>query len=99
MSKRATRAKRKRFAEEEAAIRKVISEWGPIGFPVPDDEYDCLVHQLLSLLHAGGNRDDVAGKIEEELRDHFGLSSVSSRGIASVAGRVWSCWQRLQTTR
>ena len=38
----------------------------------PDDEYDCLVHHIISSLHRGDS--DIAGLIYREMNDHFGLS-------------------------
>jgi len=93
MSKPETKNRRKRFAKEETAIRKIINDWKPIGLQAPDDEYDCLVHHLLSVLHSGGNQQDVAAKIKSELKNHLGLSSFSENEISVVADKVWNCWQ------
>lgn len=93
MSKPEAKKRRKQFAKEECAIRKIINDWKPIGFPTPEDEYDCLVHQLLSILHSGGTQQEIAAKIKSVLQDYFGLSRFPEKEISAVADRVWNCWQ------
>jgi hypothetical protein len=96
MSKQKTKLRRKRFAKEESEIRKIVYEWQPIGLPTPEDEYDCLVHHVISILHAGGNHDDVAYKIKYELENHFGLYSISMYDINIIAGKIFNCWTDLK---
>ncbi|MEN6320405.1 MAG: hypothetical protein ABFD82_16840 [Syntrophaceae bacterium] len=96
MSKRKTKLRRKRFAKEESAIRRIIYEWQPIGLPTPEDEYDCLVHHVISILHARGNHDDVAYKIKYELENHFGLRSISTNDINIIAGKIFDRWTELK---
>jgi len=99
MSKPETKKKRKQFAKEEAAIRKIINIWEPIGFTTPEDEYDCLVHHLLSILNSGGNQQEVAAKIEKEIKNHFGLSQFPKKEITAIANKVWTCWQKAKTNK
>jgi hypothetical protein len=99
MSKPETNKKRKQIAKEEAAIRQVINAWQPIGFPMPEDEYDCLVHHLLSVLNSGGSQQDVAAKIKNDIENHFGLSPFPEKEISIVAERVWAHWQNVITNK
>jgi hypothetical protein len=96
MSKPETKNKRKQFAKEEAAIRQIINAWRPIGFQTPENEYDYLVHHLLSVLNSGGNHHDVAAKIRNELENHFGVSPFPEKEITAVADKVWVCWQNVK---
>lgn len=96
MSKPETKKKRKKFAVEEAAIREIINAWKPIGCSTPEDEYDCLVHHLISLLHLGGNRKDIFVKIRYELENHFGITPPSRKEITAVADKIYVCWQKVK---
>jgi len=93
MSRPPTRLKRKRIFTEESAIRRIIQDWQPLGFPVPEDEYDCLVLQLIGLKHAGGSGDDVVLKIKDEIEDHFGLGPVPWAEIQAAAAEVMNGWR------
>jgi len=92
MSKQESKWARKRFRTEEQVIRKILNEWAPIGFGTPDDEYDCLTHHLLSVLHSGGNLFNVRSTIQEDLTEHFGLSRVPKDEINQVANQIWMWW-------
>jgi hypothetical protein len=59
-------------ADGWVALRQLINEWNPIGFPWPPDEYDCLQAPLLGMLRRGAD-PAAAAFLEDELRDHFGL--------------------------
>jgi len=90
MSKPDTKKKRKQFAKEESMIRKVFLDCEPMSFPTPDDEYDCLVHHLISILHSGGSQQDIAAKIKDKFEHHFGIF-ISDKEIDSIAQKVWDC--------
>jgi len=96
MSKPEKKKRRKQFAKEEAAIRQIINTWKPIGFRTPVNEYDCLVHHLLSVLDSGGNQQDLAAKLKNELKNHFGLGPFPEKEITAIADKVWACWQKLK---
>jgi len=57
----------------ERQIRVILHAWNPIGFPMPPDEYDCLVHRVLSSLLRGESREQLRELITRELTEHFGL--------------------------
>ncbi len=94
MSRQETKARRKEFRGEEQAVRNILNDWEPIGIHTPDDEYDCLVHHILSVLHRNGRLIDVKSTIEEQLRGHFGLTGVPEHEIDQTADRIWSWWLR-----
>jgi hypothetical protein len=93
MSRPETKKKRKKFAKHESAIRKIINNWPPIGCKTPDDEYDCLVHHLLSVLNSGGKKKEVAVRIKQELEHHFGLRHVRKKEVSSTADKIWKWWK------
>jgi hypothetical protein len=58
-----------------AQLRQLVSEWNPIGVAgLPDDEYDCLVGQLLSRLHTHASASDIEAFLGEEISGHFGIA-------------------------
>lgn len=50
---------KKAIKNEQAVLRDIFNRWDPImsGFPIntPVDEYDCLIHKIISNLHLGIN--------------------------------------------
>ena len=99
MSKPETKKRRKQCAKEEFAIRQIINDWKPIGFPTPNDEYDCLVHHLLSVLNSNGNQQDVSEKMKDELKNHFGLRSFPEKEIYAIADKIWACWKKIKMNK
>ena len=87
------RKKRKQFAAEARSVRDILNEWEPIGFVTPEDEYDCLVHRVLSVLHGGGAKHELAAKIKSELQHHFGLGPFPVAEISPAVDRIWKWWQ------
>lgn len=88
--------KRRRFKVEEAAVRAIFNEWDPIA-ESPEDEYDCLVHELISKLHHGATRDELDRHIQAQFREHFGLPQ-HAETTRAVADQVWNWWeQRMKT--
>jgi hypothetical protein len=82
--------KRDEFRREETALRALLKEWDPIPGS-PEDEYDCLVHNLLSHLHRGATREELPKLIDEHSTHHFGTMPSSSE-VAVVAAHVWRWW-------
>ena len=60
-------------------LRSVLNDWDPIGVysgpdgPEDDGEYDCLRWPLVARLQRGASRQELAGFLQEELTQHFGL--------------------------
>ena len=88
------RVKRSSFRKEESALRAIIADLGPMDPQgLPEDEYDCLVHHLLSALHRGVDRGGLVHEIESHLREHFGLGAgPSSQTADRIAEATWTWW-------
>lgn len=53
-----------------------MNSWDPIGLiegGAPEDEYDCISVQLISLLREGKDHNDIFEFILHELDAHFGM--------------------------
>jgi len=74
-------------------LRNIFNEWQPVGFISPEDEYDCLVHNLLSVFHAGGEKRDIVARIEKEIKHHFGLGFIQAKEIESVTNKILEWWK------
>jgi hypothetical protein len=60
---------------------------------LPEDEYDCLVHHLLSALHRGVPREALGKEVESHLRGHFGFDAqVSAQTAELIAAATWTWW-------
>jgi hypothetical protein len=79
-----------RVKAECAAVRQVLLAWDPIGVGgTAEDEYDGLVHLIVSAIHQGKTAQDIAAIISSELTDHFGVSALAediSRVAANLSG-------------
>lgn len=78
-------------------LRSVLNGWDPIGvYGGPDgsadeDEYDCLRWPVVSLLHRGASRRELASYLESELDQHFGIGGEVSEDDA-VLDRLLAWW-------
>lgn len=92
MDRREKRRRRRQFADDVRALRGILHEWEPIGIRTPADEYDSVVHRVLSILYAGGE-DEVVSRIEQELEGDFGGGFTPEGEIRLVAGTMWEWWR------
>ncbi len=92
MNRKETTERRAQFKVSEATVRRILNEWAPIGVGTPEDEYDCLVHRILSVLHGHGSILDVQAALQNELSGHFGLSGVPAEEINRATAKIWSWW-------
>jgi hypothetical protein len=61
-------------AEQVSELNVFLNSWDPIGVADEvDDEYDCMVPNLRSLLVAGASWSDFKSYLWPHMRDHFGL--------------------------
>jgi hypothetical protein len=81
---------RKLFKSEEKAVRAILNEWDSI-VGSPANEYDYLVHRILSMLHRDGAKAELGAMIQQELVDHFGFG-IPEKEIDRVAKKVWDWW-------
>ena len=88
---------KKIIKNEEAALKDIFHRWDPImsGFPLnsPMDEYDCLIHKIISNLHLGINEKDLNNLISEEIKNHFHLNEPQHK-IQKVSNEIWQYWQK-----
>jgi hypothetical protein len=74
-----------------ANLRCLLNEWNPIGFPLPPDEYDCLIGPLLSKLRTRAGRSQISEFLSGELEGHFGLDA-DGLDADGMAGRLIAWW-------
>ena len=88
---------KREIRERSAQLRALICEWDPIGvmgsFGCPRDEYDCLVHLLLTLLDSGAGKEEIARHLRREIHEHFGLTAIKC-DFSAVADRVCRWFDR-----
>jgi hypothetical protein len=77
MNSRQLKDKRARRAREiQRRINQVLLEdFNPIGFGVPEDEYDCLIGGIYGLLARKADQEEIAKWLEEMSATHLGVPS------------------------
>jgi hypothetical protein len=74
-------------------LRTLLCDWDPIGVmnnpEWPQDEYDCLIGPLLSLLMNGSSNEDIASYLHAEITEHFGLND-AYYDFEDIARRITS---------
>lgn len=80
----------------EGNLRYLLNQWDPIGVAdLVDDEYDCLIAPILTMLGAGAGTSAVSEFLWSELENHFGLNPYHHRdhyGVDSLANRLVAWW-------
>jgi hypothetical protein len=85
---------RRWWKARELELRALMWEWDPVGLVgAPEDEYDCVVDELMSRLVARSSRDELVRVLEGEA-EHFGVSLGSPTDRTSFADRVLVWWAR-----
>lgn len=81
---------------EEKELNQLLNEWDPIGIlPFegwPDDEYDCFIFPILSILHKDEGREKLIYFLNEHLTEHIGLS-LNKKYVDEFADRVIFWWK------
>lgn len=87
----ASKERTRSFKNEERAIRALVEKRHPMPGS-PDDELDCLVHNILGALHRGESQQAIEALITREMTGHFGLTISQSwvRELAQEAARWWN---------
>jgi hypothetical protein len=85
------RSLKKQARSLEKQVRQILLAWNPIGkgFPVPADEYDCLVHKILSSLFQRQSKEQLRELIARELTDHFGIPDALP-GVDAVVEQIFA---------
>jgi hypothetical protein len=79
-------------ADRDAIRRILLSEWGPIGCGVPEDEYDSYIPAISRLLRARVSVEQLASHLEELETRQMGLPArlEVNRRVAEILLRVTS---------
>ncbi|NNE68494.1 MAG: hypothetical protein HKN33_18145 [Pyrinomonadaceae bacterium] len=83
--------RRRRFKRDERELREIVNGWELIP-GTPDDEFDCLVHHLLSWLGSEKKEREIVVALSDELESHFGFSRVSKRDTGKMVNSVCEWW-------
>lgn len=82
-------------APDWRGLQRLLNEWDPIGVAPelggPEDEYDCMLGPLLTLLSGGSSEPEIGSFLRAELSSHFGLNPSYSQP-EKFAGRVLAWW-------
>jgi hypothetical protein len=81
------------FKEHEKQLNELFRKYCDPLPGTPDDEYDCLTHQILSYLQNGKKQSDITLLISREFNEHFGIS-VPSTKIESVTKEILKWWSK-----
>ena len=84
--------------EQEALLRIMVNAWDPIGLiacGTPEDEYDCITHRVLGLLHNHADAAAISKSLATFLPGHFG-SAPSTPEIEEFALKAIEAWAALQ---
>jgi hypothetical protein len=84
---------RQQFKKYEADMRALFREHcDPLPL-TPDDEYDCLIDQVLSLLERETTQAEVEKLVSSEFSNHFGLT-VDPNETIKVSSEIIKWWQQ-----
>ncbi len=81
------------FKADFSALREILNKHDIIGFmpDLPEDEYDCINHSLLSLLNQNWDLDSLKGLLKSEIAEHFGLNN-GQKFIDELAIDIFDWW-------
>lgn len=65
---------KKEFNDNFKELRKIINSWN-FTPDSPQDEFDSLNHQILSLLYKDSSQNKIYKFLNKELNEYFGLST------------------------
>lgn len=86
------KSKKKEIKAEEAFLRQLFHHWDPIvsGIPphTPLDEYDYLVHKIISELHSCVTCDGLLKLISDDL-----IVKAPKQEIIENTQEIWNWWQ------
>jgi len=84
-----------KFKSDFLALREILNKHDIIGFmpDLPDDEYDCINHALLSLLNQNKDLDSIKGLLRTEISEHFGLDN-NQVFIDKLATEIYDWWNK-----
>lgn len=86
---------KKLIKTEEKELNQILNEWDPIGIlPFdgwPNNEYDCFIFPILSILHKDQGREKLESFIDEHLTEHMGMNSYEE-DIKQISDKILLWW-------
>ena len=86
------KSRKQEIKAEEAFLRQLFHKWDPIvsGMPphTPIDEYDYLIHKIISGLHAGVDYDGLLKLISDDL-----CVKVPKQERIENTKEIWNWWE------
>ena len=86
------KSEKKAIKAEEAFLRQLFHDWDPISSGIPPhtplDEYDYLVHKIISELHKDIDYNGLLKLISEEL-----VVRAPKQEIIKNTQQIWSWWK------
>ena len=77
------------FKKHVNAIRTILYDSFSADYSL--EEFDCLVHHVLSVLNNEESKKELKSKIEKEITEHFGLS-LNDKDIDVIVSNIWDYW-------
>jgi hypothetical protein len=77
-------------------VRRFVTAWDPAGLggAAPDDEYDRLVHFVVSRLNSGADAATLGDLLRHEVGRHFGVPAAAPH-VDEVAAQLVAWWATL----
>lgn len=84
----------KKIKKAQKELRKILNEWDflALGKSENDDEYDCIMNPILSLLQKGTSKTTIQIFIQKELQDHFN-TNIADDELKSLIDKISQWWK------
>jgi hypothetical protein len=75
-----SKQEKQRAKQIQREIRNIlVNDWNPIGFPVPEDEYDGYIGHIYHLLYSGASKNEIAKELNKWGGDFENLLPVAEK--------------------
>ena len=81
---------KKEFQERFFALRKIVNSWDLIPGS-PKDEFDSLIHQILSHLYKGADFEKISRVLSSEMTVNYGLTT-DNKDIKKLTEEILHWW-------
>lgn len=82
---------------QRTELTVLLNEWDPIGassFPGgPEDEYDCFIEPILSLLNKGTDKEKLTNFLTKYLEEHMDIPAKFHQDKDIFAEKVLKWWK------
>jgi hypothetical protein len=85
----------RKVRHEEKELTKLFWRYCDPLPGTPRDEYNCLIHHVISSLHSGQKESEIKDLIESEFTGHFGIN-VPPHDIEKVSREIMKWWNTEQ---